>query len=79
MCPLIPNGIIGTGWDFVIALILGVAFGFILEASGFSSSRNIVGVFLWLQLCGSACVLHGADRRDGWLVVLQLFWLAGPV
>jgi len=45
MCPLIPNGIIGTGWDFVIALILGIAFGFILEASGFSSSRNIVGVF----------------------------------
>lgn len=45
MGPLIPNGIIGGDWDFVIALLLGVAFGFILEASGFSSSRNIVGVF----------------------------------
>ncbi len=45
MGPLIPNGIIGGGWDFVIAILLGVAFGFILEASGFSSSRNIVGVF----------------------------------
>ncbi len=31
--------------DFVIALLIGIAFGFILEASGFSSSRNIVGVF----------------------------------
>jgi uncharacterized membrane protein YedE/YeeE len=45
MGPLIPNGIIGQGWDFVIAVILGMAFGFILEASGFSSSRNITGVF----------------------------------
>jgi uncharacterized protein len=45
MGPLIPNGIIGQGWDFVIAVILGIAFGFILEASGFSSSRNITGVF----------------------------------
>lgn len=45
MCPLIPNGFISAGWDFVIAIILGMAFGFILEASGFSSARNIVGVF----------------------------------
>jgi hypothetical protein len=45
MGPLIPQGIIAGGWDFVIALLIGLAFGFILEASGFSSSRNIVGVF----------------------------------
>ena len=45
MGPLIPNGIISGEWDFVIAILLGVAFGFILEASGFSSSRNITGVF----------------------------------
>lgn len=45
MGPLIPNGIIANEWDFVIALLLGIAFGFILEASGFSSSRNITGVF----------------------------------
>jgi len=45
MGPLIPNGIITGNWDFVIAILLGIAFGFILEASGFSSSRNITGVF----------------------------------
>ena len=45
MGPLIPNGLIGEGWDFVISILLGIAFGFILEASGFSSSRNITGVF----------------------------------
>ncbi len=45
MGPLIPNGIITGDWNFVIALLLGIAFGFLLEASGFSSSRNIAGVF----------------------------------
>ncbi len=45
MGPLIPNGIISGDWDFLIAILLGIAFGFILEASGFSSSRNIIGVF----------------------------------
>lgn len=45
MGPLIPNGFISGDWDFVIAIILGIAFGFILEASGFSSSRNLAGVF----------------------------------
>lgn len=45
MGPLIPNGIISSDWDFLIAILLGIAFGFILEASGFSSSRNITGVF----------------------------------
>ncbi len=45
MGPLIPNGVIASGWDFVIAILIGLVFGFILEASGFSSSRNIAGVF----------------------------------
>lgn len=45
MGPLIPNGIITGDWNFVIAILLGIAFGFILEASGFSSARNLAGVF----------------------------------
>lgn len=45
MGPLIPNGLITGDWNFVIAILLGIAFGFILEASGFSSSRMITGVF----------------------------------
>jgi uncharacterized protein len=45
MGPLIPLGQIASGWDFIIALLIGIAFGFILEASGFSSSRNITGAF----------------------------------
>jgi len=45
MGPLIPNGVIPTEWNFVIAILIGIVFGFALEASGFSSSRKIAGVF----------------------------------
>lgn len=45
MGPLIPNGIIPGNWNFVIAVLIGIAFGFLLEASGFSSSRNLAGEF----------------------------------
>ena len=45
MGPLISQGVIGPEWNYVIALVLCVFFGFILEASGFSSSRRLVGLF----------------------------------
>ncbi len=45
MGPLIPQGIIAAEWSHVIALMLGIAFGYVLESSGFSSSRKLAGVF----------------------------------
>jgi len=45
MGPLIPNGIIDDGWSYLIAFIIGIAFGLIMESSGFSSSKKIVGLF----------------------------------
>jgi len=45
MGPLIPLGIIDPNWNNVIAILIGIAFGFILESSGFSSSRKLAGVF----------------------------------
>ncbi len=45
MGPLIANGYIDPAWNNVIALLVGIAFGYILEASGFSSSRKLAGVF----------------------------------
>jgi len=45
MGPLIPNGILSYEWNIIIAVLIGLAFGFILEASGFSSSRKLAGVF----------------------------------
>lgn len=43
--PLLPMGVIGQGWDLVIALLIGMAFGYVLESAGFSSSRKLAGVF----------------------------------
>ncbi|MBT8259560.1 MAG: YeeE/YedE family protein [Bacteroidia bacterium] len=45
MGPLIPNEIIAFEWNHIIALLIGMCFGFILESSGFSSSRKLAGVF----------------------------------
>lgn len=44
MGPLIPE-YISPEWNNIIAIILGMAFGYVLESSGFSSSRKLVGVF----------------------------------
>jgi hypothetical protein len=45
MGPLIPMDIIPEQWNNVIALVLGMVFGIVMEGSGFSSSRKIVGLF----------------------------------
>lgn len=45
MGPLIPNEIIPDEWNSIFAIVIGMAFGFILESSGFSSSRKLAGVF----------------------------------
>jgi hypothetical protein len=45
MGPLIPNEIISPEWNSIFALAIGIAFGYILESSGFSSSRKLAGVF----------------------------------
>ena len=45
MGPLIPNEVIPAEWNSIFALVIGIAFGYILESSGFSSSRKLAGVF----------------------------------
>jgi hypothetical protein len=45
MAPLVVNDIISQNTNFFLAFLIGMAFGFILESSGFSSSRKLVGVF----------------------------------
>lgn len=44
MGPLTPD-ILNTEINYIIALILGFFFGYILEAAGFSSSRKLAGLF----------------------------------
>lgn len=44
MAPLVPD-LIGNELNYIVALVLGIAFGFVLEQAGFSSSRKLAGVF----------------------------------
>ncbi len=44
MGPLVPD-VIGNELNFVIAIFIGVTFGFILEQAGFSTSKKLVGLF----------------------------------
>lgn len=45
MGPLISNNIISADTNLFIAFIIGIGFGWVLESSGFSSSRKLAGVF----------------------------------
>ena len=44
MAPLVPY-FISPEFNFVIALIVGIGFGYALEQAGFSSTRKLVGLF----------------------------------
>ena len=45
MGPLVENGIISDYTNLLLAFFIGTGFGFVLERSGFSSSRKLAGVF----------------------------------
>lgn len=45
MGPLAPNEIISENTNLLIAFLIGIGFGWVLESSGFSSSRKLAGVF----------------------------------
>src|SRR5512141_2150153 len=44
MGPFVPE-LISDQLNLVVALLLGIGFGFVLEQAGFSSSRRLAGVF----------------------------------
>ncbi|MCU4173731.1 YeeE/YedE thiosulfate transporter family protein [Carboxylicivirga sp. N1Y90] len=45
MGPLVVYEIISANTNLVMAFIIGIGFGFVLESSGFSSSRKLAGQF----------------------------------
>jgi rhodanese-related sulfurtransferase len=44
MGPLVPD-VVGNELNFIVALIIGILFGVILEQAGFSTSKKLVGLF----------------------------------
>lgn len=45
MAPLVVYEIISENMNLFLAFIIGIGFGFVLEQSGFSSSRKLAGMF----------------------------------
>lgn len=45
MGPIIPINEISQELNFLIAFVIGIGFGFVLEQAGFSSSRKLAGMF----------------------------------
>ncbi len=45
MGPLVVNEIITPATNLLLAFLIGIGFGFVLESSGFSSSRKLAGMF----------------------------------
>mgnify|MGYP001769424679 CR=1 FL=1 len=45
MGPLVVNEIISPTTNLLLAFVIGIGFGFVLESSGFSSSRKLAGMF----------------------------------
>ena len=40
MGPLVPD-VIGNELNYIVAIFVGIAFGFVLEQAGFSSSKKL--------------------------------------
>jgi hypothetical protein len=51
MGPLSVNELISENTNLFLAFIIGIGFGFVLEQSGFSSSRKLAGVFYGSLAC----------------------------
>ncbi|MDX9882686.1 MAG: YeeE/YedE thiosulfate transporter family protein [Prolixibacteraceae bacterium] len=45
MGPLVVYEIISENTNFLLAFLVGIGFGFVLESNGFSSSRRLAGMF----------------------------------
>ncbi len=45
MGPLYPQGLLNPEYNLLIGFLIGIGFGFILEATGFTNTRKLAGVF----------------------------------
>jgi rhodanese-related sulfurtransferase len=77
MGPLFPE-IIGTELNLYIAFIIGIAFGFVLENAGFSSSRKLAGLFYGYDFVVLKVFFTAGITAMSGIVVLGYFGLINP-
>lgn len=76
MGPLAINEIISENTNLLLAFIIGIAFGFVLEQSGFSSSRKLAGVFYGYDAVVLKVFFTGAVTAMLGLLFFSLFgWI----
>lgn len=76
MAPLAPHEIISANTNLLLAFIIGIGFGFVLESSGFSSSRKLVGVFYGYDTVVLKVFFTGAITAAVGLLFFSLFgWI----
>jgi len=76
MGPLAPLEIISGDWNLFLALIIGIAFGFVLEQAGFSSTRKLAGVFYGYDMVVLKVFFTAAVTGMLGLLYLSLFgWI----
>ncbi len=75
MGPLLPYEIISPDWQPVIYLIIGLAFGIVLEQAGFSSSKKLVGIFYGYDFVVLKVFFTAAITAMFGLIFLQYFGL----
>lgn len=75
MFPLVPN-LISDELNLIVALVIGIAFGFILEQAGFSSSRKLAGVFYGYDFTVLRVFFTaGVTAMSGIIILGYLGWL----
>jgi len=72
MAPLVPD-VIGYELNMIVAFLLGICFGFILEQAGFSSSRRLAGLFYGYDFVVLRVFFTAALTAMGGVVILS--WL----
>lgn len=76
MGPLISYEHITPDTNFLLAFIIGIGFGFVLESAGFSSSRKLAGVFYGYDTVVLKVFFTGAITAATGLLLLSLFgWI----
>lgn len=75
MFPLVPD-LISDELNLIVALLIGIAFGFILEQAGFSSSKKLAGVFYGYDFTVLRVFFTaGVTAMSGVIILGYLGWL----
>ncbi|HUI30953.1 MAG TPA: YeeE/YedE thiosulfate transporter family protein [Candidatus Acidoferrales bacterium] len=74
MGPFVPD-LISDQLNLVVALMLGIAFGFVLEQAGFSSSRKLAGVFYGYDFAVLRVFFTAAVTAASGVILLGYFGL----